>query len=87
MSDARLEAELALALELADVADGITLPPFQARDVAYERRMWAGAPKPSPGTVATAALRSRYIATAVAESTTAPSAVRRPKNALTSGNT
>jgi histidinol-phosphatase len=36
VSDASLEAELALALELADVADGITLPPFQARDVAYD---------------------------------------------------
>jgi histidinol-phosphatase len=31
-----LGAELALALELADVADAITLPPFTARDVAYD---------------------------------------------------
>jgi histidinol-phosphatase len=31
-----LAAELALALELADVADAITLPPFAARDVAYD---------------------------------------------------
>lgn len=31
-----LAAELALALELADVADGITLPPFAAREVTYD---------------------------------------------------
>jgi histidinol-phosphatase len=31
----QLDAELELALELADVADAITLPPFAARDVAY----------------------------------------------------
>ena len=29
-------AELALALELADAADAITLPPFLARDVAVD---------------------------------------------------
>jgi histidinol-phosphatase len=31
-----LAGELALALELADVADGITLPPFAAREVTYD---------------------------------------------------
>jgi len=31
-----LEDELALALELADAADAMTLPPFQARQVAYD---------------------------------------------------
>ena len=31
-----LDAELALALELADIADAITLPPFAARDVAFD---------------------------------------------------
>jgi histidinol-phosphatase len=31
-----LADELALALELADAADAITLPPFAARDVAYD---------------------------------------------------
>ena len=31
-----LDAELALALELADIADVITLPPFAAREVTYE---------------------------------------------------
>jgi histidinol-phosphatase len=31
-----LAAELALALELADIADAITLPPFASRDVAYD---------------------------------------------------
>jgi histidinol-phosphatase len=35
-SDIDLGAELALALELADLADGITLPPFQAREVTYD---------------------------------------------------
>ena len=29
-------AELALALEMADTADAITLPPFLARDVAVD---------------------------------------------------
>ncbi len=31
-----LDAELALALELADVADAITLPPFESRSVSHE---------------------------------------------------
>ena len=31
-----LDGELALALELADLADGITLPPFAAREVVHE---------------------------------------------------
>ena len=31
-----LAGELALALELADLADGITLPPFAAREVTYD---------------------------------------------------
>ncbi len=34
--DVTLDDELALALELADAADALTLPPFQAREVTYD---------------------------------------------------
>src|SRR5207253_2835559 len=46
----------------------------------------AAAPKPSPGTLATPAWRSRYMERSVALAT-GPSGPRRPKNALTSGKT
>jgi histidinol-phosphatase len=35
-AEGELDAELALALELADIADAITLPPFAAREVTYD---------------------------------------------------
>src|SRR6266704_3108060 len=53
---------------------------------AYEKRTCAAAPKPSPGTLATPAWRSRYMERSVALAT-GPSGPRRPKNALTSGKT